>query len=154
MKSADAIRSNYAALTIQTNPAETQQAIASMQSTVSSLQADGRWSMTGPNCATVCRDILAIVRGYGGKEIRPTMLWIRAYQNFSNTALSGGSTFRTPLAPGQDYGRPRYPGGDTFTFAWSILEQHKPKTPPKKREPVPDVESHLCGSPGQPPCKR
>jgi hypothetical protein len=50
MFSADDIRHNYAALTIQTNPEDTQKAINAINAKNAELKKDGIRDVTGPNC--------------------------------------------------------------------------------------------------------
>jgi hypothetical protein len=56
IQSADDLRQRAAALTIQTNPEDTQKAINLINQFNNSQPPD--WNVTGPNCTTVCRDLL------------------------------------------------------------------------------------------------
>jgi RHS repeat-associated protein len=125
-KSADELRQNYAALTIQTTPEEAQDVINFIK------QHPGQdlmnWQLLGPNCTTVCRDALKAVgilpRNFG--SITPAGLWSALYARFGNpstmkyrtTSMRYGeqsSQLQIPTQQGIDYGNPNY-GMDTFRF--------------------------------------
>jgi RHS repeat-associated protein len=122
MKSADDVR-KYASLTIQTNPEDTQRAIALMNDPTMNMNLNV-YSWRGPNCTTVCRDILWQILGANavGTGVRPIDLWSALFKYYNHGA-------KVQSAPGKDYGKPRYPT-DPFTFVWYELEkQRKPQKP-------------------------
>ena len=134
MTSADDIRSHYAALTIQTNPEDTQRAIDAINSFKTSnggFVPD--YKLYSQNCTTVVRDILNIILNGDTLPTSPDAFWTSIYSKWSNAALTQGQSFQGPIPVrgniyGQDYGRSRYPI-NTFNFAWLVLhpdhEKHR-----------------------------
>ncbi len=114
----DQIRQDYTSLTIQTNPEDTQKAIDAIRS----FNADNHdWNVTGPNCTTVCRDVLKKILKLDSTSIRPKSLWSDIFKKWSNNALNNpGKTVPVQNQHGIDYGRPRV-GIDTFILNWMLL---------------------------------
>jgi hypothetical protein len=128
-------------LTIQTNPVDTQNAINAINSTNASLT---NYNVYGPNCTTVCRDVLHKILGLDTNSIRPTALWSDIFLKWSKQAMQPRqSTSRGTPAPkvqsthGVDYGNPRY-GMNTFDFVWMLLQQQN------QQQPKPQVTSKIC----------
>jgi RHS repeat-associated protein len=124
MTSADEIRQDYASLTIQTNPEDTQKAIEA----INTYNSDPHEYMTyQQNCTTVCRNILHKILKLDSTSIRPVSLWGEIYSKWSNAALNQQSRSKPPTVQskhGTDYGRPRYPI-NTFDFVWRLLHPEK-----------------------------
>jgi hypothetical protein len=130
-----AIKENYASLTIQTNPADTQKAIDAIN------QFNGKyhdWNVVAPNCTTVCRDVLALVLGFDNNATRPASLWDAVFRKWSHRALSKRPV-TVAAKHGVDYGRPR---GNPFGYLELLLgiKHDAPTTAPKKER----VSSQVC----------
>lgn len=126
MTSANEIRRDYASLTIETNPEETQKAITAINSTNASQPA---YNLLGANCTTVCRDVLQKILDLKTNSIRPTALWSNIYLRWSKEAQQprkatsrGSSAPQVKSTHGVDFGNPRY-GINTFDFVWNLVEQ-------------------------------
>jgi len=138
MSSVDELKRNYASLTIQTNPEDTQNAINAINSSNRSLK---KWDVAGPNCASVCRDVVNKILGLNSGALSPRGFWTDAYLKYSKAALArnanptpGKTVMEIPTGKGIDYGKPRY-GMNTFDFVWLLLQQHQPK---------PEATSKFC----------
>jgi RHS repeat-associated protein len=147
MVSADEIRRNYASLTIRTNPEDTQRAISAIRSENTTLKT---YNVLGPNCTTVCRDVLQKILGLKTNSIRPAALWSDAFLRWSKQAqkptqsTSRGSAAPQVLsAPGVDYGNNTIFGMDIFDFIWMLLQQQNQQPPPPP-EPEPNVTTKIC----------
>ncbi len=139
-QSADALRSEYAALTIQTSPELAQQIIAYIQSNPD----PDNWFALGPNCSTQCSKILqqfklemqSRLRNPG---LRPKLLWKDLTRQYNPNA---------PVNPknGTDYGKPRT---DMFNAMWRSL----PQAPPDDSSVTTSQKDQIpCGGNGQPNC--
>jgi len=134
-RSADDLRREYAAMTIQTSPEQAQEVINFINRFSTT---DNPYRLFETNCATVCRDALKAIgvlpRNYG--SITPMGLWISLYRRFSNPSIQKFSTttrygeqFQSLLVEnrqGVDYGSPRF-GMNTFDFMMLMLRQKAPK---------------------------
>jgi hypothetical protein len=124
---ADELRQQYAALTIQTTPEQAQAVIDYCKRLPATGETDW-WKLLGPNCTTVCRDALkagrVIPRDLG--SIAPEELWdalYRAYGDpskitYHSVSNRDGDHWQFPIYPhqqGTGYGRPRY-GINPFVF--------------------------------------
>jgi hypothetical protein len=128
---ADELRKNFAAITIQTTPEVAQQAIDAIRAGAGT----GNWALLGNNCTSACSKVLREIgilpqRGYATPFQRPNTLWntLRAkYQADlspsarSNLSRNSGSLFE--VKNGTDYGRPRY---WTNVFDWLYLQLNAP----------------------------
>ena len=140
--SVNEVRRDYASLTIQTNPEETQKAISAINSTNAAQPA---YNVYGSNCTTVCRDVFQKILGLNTNSIRPTALWSDLFLRWSKQAQQPRqTTSRGSAAPqvqsthGVDYGNPRY-GMNTFDFVWSLLQQQGQQQQQKEK-----VTSRIC----------
>ena len=133
MTSADDIRKNYSSLTIQTNPVETQEAITAIKSSNASLT---KYNVYGPNCTTVCRDILRKILHLDSVAVSPNELWFEAYSKWSKSTVPPAQTKH-----GEDYGNPRY-GTNTFDFVWTLLQQQSQQQP--SQQLTPQVTTKIC----------
>jgi hypothetical protein len=85
---ADELRQNYVALSIQTTPEQTQDVI----NYINNFNQNGKheWNLPGPNCTTVCRDALKAIgilpRDFG--SIAPATFWAYLYRRFGNPSSS------------------------------------------------------------------
>jgi RHS repeat-associated protein len=131
--SADELRQNYAALSIQTSPEQAQDVINFINTFSTSLSTDHLYRLYNTNCTTVCRDALKAIgilpRNY--ESITPFGLWTSLYGRFSNPLMQRFSTtnlrhgeqsqlLRTDSRQGVDYGNPRF-GMNTFDFIMLLL---------------------------------
>jgi len=131
-KTADELRQNFAALTIQTSPEVAQQAIDAIRSGAGS----GNWALLGNNCTSACakvlHDIGLLPNGlYSTPFPRPNTLWntlrykyqpnLSASQR-SNLFQNSGSLFK--VNNGTDYGSPRF-GMNTFDFIMLTLPKQE-----------------------------
>jgi len=84
INTADDLRQNFAALTIQTTPEVAQQAINAIRSGAGS----GNWAMLGNNCTTACAKVLTdiglSVGGKGWLPWTPSRFWANLYQKYAN----------------------------------------------------------------------
>jgi RHS repeat-associated protein len=122
-QSADDLRQNFAALTIQTTPEVAQQAIEAIRNGAGT----GNWSVLGNNCTTACVKVLKdIGLSPGSKGLlpwTPSKLWANLYLKYGKSkppafvrgALAATSLIQRPVSAGTDYGNPRY-GTNTFDF--------------------------------------
>ena len=133
-QSADELRRDYAALSVQTTPEQAQDIIAFFRQFSTT---DDPYRLFRTNCTTVCRDALKAIgilpRDFG--SITPLGLWTYLWQRQSRAALDFaqwnrkmGFNYTFDLAPtrkaGVDYGSPRF-GMDTFDFLMLMLRQPK-----------------------------
>jgi RHS repeat-associated protein len=124
LKTADDLRHNFTALTIQTSPEVAQQAINAIRNGAGT----GNWALLGNNCTSACAKVL---RDIGLSTGSPAIAWtpdvffrnlaVRYGRNrppawmsaiFGNLA---SQLFQGPATPGMDWGNPRY-GIDPFDF--------------------------------------
>ena len=126
MISVDEVKRDFASITIQTNPEETQKAITAINSTNAAQPA---YNVYGSNCTTVCRDVLKKILGVNTNSVRPAAFWSDIFSDWSKqaqrprqTTSRGSSGTQVQSTPGVDYGNPRY-GMNTFDFVWSLLQQ-------------------------------
>jgi RHS repeat-associated protein len=150
-QSADDLRRDYAALSIQTSPEQAQDVINFINGFGA---AENPYRLFQANCSTVCRDALKAVgvlpRNYG--SITPFGLWSALYRRLSNPAKQRFSTttgygeqfqsLRIDSQKGVDYGSPRF-GMNTFDFIMLILR------------PKEEVKSKICypGEDGKQVCQ-
>jgi len=126
--SADDLRENFTAVTIQTNPEVAQQAIDAIRSGAGT----GNWAAFGNNCTTSCARLLKQIGLSPGSNMglpwAPERFWenINAKYGKSANALSrffanttGAGSFGSPHN-GYDSGSPRY-GMDTFNWLIFML---------------------------------
>jgi RHS repeat-associated protein len=130
-RTADELRQNFAAITIQTTPEVAQQAIDAIRAGAGT----GNWALLGNNCTSACSKVLMEIgilrrRDYATPFQRTNTLWntLRAkYQpNLSSSARSDldrntGSLFK--VNNGTDYGSPRY---GMNVFDWLLLQMNAP----------------------------
>jgi RHS repeat-associated protein len=119
-QSADDLRQNYAALSIQTTPEQAQEVI----NFIKNLDPSNiNYKLFSQNCTTVCRDALKAIGLLPGntRNITPVGLWenvfsryARPLTGFQNWLYNNGYT---PHNRGTDYGNPRF-GVNTFDFLW------------------------------------
>jgi RHS repeat-associated protein len=130
-KSADEVRQNYAALSIQTSPEQAQDVINFINRLSTT---ENPYKLYETNCTTVCRDAL---KGIGilprdFASITPYGLWSSLFSRYGNSNLQRFSTttrygeqfqsLRIDTRQGTDYGNPRF-GMNTFDF---IMLMQKP----------------------------
>lgn len=130
IKTADDLRQNFAALTIQTSPEVAQQAINAIRNGAGS----GNWAVLGNNCSSSCAKVLQEAGLSPGSKGHlpwtPSKLWWSLYSKYANHQLppalsrvvSATSLIQRPVAPGLDYGSPSVPGWNIFDFlgkAWT-----------------------------------
>ena len=121
--SADQIRADLAALTIQTTPEIAQEAINYIRANPD----PALWTAVGPNCSSATWDVLSAVKLahqsfldgllHGRADRLPWTEWeslIRQYNPSQNGKPQNG----------RDYGKPRY---DMFELMWLTLPQSEPK---------------------------
>ena len=112
--SADDLRLRYASVTIQTNPADTQQVIDYIRN-----HPDGNFALGSNNCTTTCASILRKIKQYSGSARRPHDLF--------NTLAFPGLKF-LPGSPepraGRDYGHPQYDPFDLLFLAIKAQNCH------------------------------
>ncbi len=154
-KSADELRQNYAALSIQTSPGQAQDVINFINQFSTSLSTDHLYRLYSTNFTTVCRDALKAIGilpwNYG--SITPFGLWTDLYGRVSNPAMQRFSTtnmrygeqsqtLRIDSRQGADYGSPRF-GMNTFDFIMLMLR------------PREEVKSKICytGEDGKQVCQ-
>jgi RHS repeat-associated protein len=124
IQSADELREVAAALTIQTNPEEDQKAVDAIKRFNSGQPLD--WNVLGPNCTTVCRDL--VNKALGTKDhstIQPSSLWKILFPKYANDHWLGiyyAYGHAIPEFPGHDYGSPRY-GMDPFDFLYLSMNR-------------------------------
>lgn len=134
-QSADDLRSNFAALTIQTTP-EQAQAVLNFIKNVSANTPEDWYRVLSENCTTVCRDAakaVGILPPDAG-SITPYGLWSTLFQKYAKNPTY--STFSSlPYASptfsimniqdkkGVDYGNPRF-GMNTFDFIMLQLKSN------------------------------
>jgi RHS repeat-associated protein len=139
-KSADDLRSTYAALTIQTSPELAQQIIQY----INSNPDPNNWMAFGPNCSTQCSKILQkfklqMQHKYKNTGLRPKLLWNDLRQQYNPNA---------PAKPqnGTDYGQPRT---DMFNAMWLSLPQAKDTSTVTTSQ----HDNGPCGGDGQAKCQ-
>ena len=120
--SADDIRHNTAALTIQTTPELAQQVIDYIRS----HPDPATWTCLGKQCSSQVWKILQKFKldNQNTKENQgasPAVLWNNLMSRYNGTA---NSAFYIPPTNGRDYGRPRF---DMFQLFWQSLPQAQPK---------------------------
>jgi hypothetical protein len=123
-QTADDLRQNYAALSIQTRPEEAQDVINCIKNFSPS---SNDYKLLSKNCATVCRDILKAIGliPKANRQIIPSSLWSSIYNQYSKNTFANRFLKGAGLVPqytGRDYGNPRF-GMNTFDF---IMNQLKP----------------------------
>jgi len=122
--SADNLRDNYAALSIQTTPDQAQEVINWIKNFSPS---SNDYRLFSKNCATVCRDALKALGliPQNNRNITPKGFWKTLFKRYSANTNSNRfwkSVGIIPGSKGTDYGNPRF-GMDTFNF---IMLQLKP----------------------------
>jgi RHS repeat-associated protein len=132
--SADDLRRNYTALSIQTTPEQAQDVI----NFINRFQiTENPYALYQTNCTTVCRDAMKAIgilpRDFGA--ITPWGLWSYVWGNFSRARkewdpwlkrVAPEATFDMApgRTPGVDYGLPRF-GMNTFDFIMLMLKEPK-----------------------------
>jgi len=120
--SADDMRQDYTSLTIQTNPEDAQKAIQAINEF---NKSNPDYNLYGPNCTTVCRDVLHEILKLDSTSIRPKSLWGDIVGRWSNQVLTHpGSKPPVQSDYAKDYGRPQYPM-NTFDFVWLLLHPQR-----------------------------
>jgi RHS repeat-associated protein len=120
--SAQGLRDNFAALTIQTSPELTQQVIDYIRANPD----PSLWTFAGPNCSSEVAKILKQFKLDNQSRWRmrqgatPKILWHSLMSRYNASQNQWGSTPNR----GQDYGNPRY---DMFKLLWLSLPQSEPK---------------------------
>jgi len=121
-QSADDLRQNFAALSIQTTPEQAQEVINFIKNLDPS---NTDYKLFSQNCTTVCRDALKIIKllPTQNNNITPAGLWDTLYirygrQNWFQQMFNPGVG---PRRTGNDYGNPRF-GMNTFDFLWLQLK--------------------------------
>ncbi len=132
-KSADELRQNYAALSIQTTPEQAQEVIDFINRFSTT---ENPYRLFETNCSTVCRDALKAIgvlpRNFG--SITPFGLWTSLYERYSNPSLQRFNTttrygeqfqsLRIDANKGTDYGNSRF-GMNVFDFMMLMLRQQQ-----------------------------
>ena len=126
-KSADDLRHNYTALSIQTSPEHAQEVINFINQLSTT---DNPYKLYQTNCTTVCRDALKAIgilpRDFA--SITPAGLWYSLFskykaQQFSLSTRYGDQldNLQTVTQRGVDYGNPRF-GMNTFDYIMLLLQ--------------------------------
>jgi hypothetical protein len=130
-QSADDLRQNFAALTIQTSHEIAQEAIDAIKNGAGT----GNWALLGNNCTSACAKVLKdIGLKTGSKALAPwtpDKLWnnlnllygksaSRSSSFLANT-FGGSNLIQEPPKNGSDYGSPRY-GMNTFDWLMLMLK--------------------------------
>jgi RHS repeat-associated protein len=123
-QSADDLRQNFAALSIQTTPEEAQDVINYIKN-FSPSSTD--YKLFSQNCTTICRDAMKAIGliPKNNNQITPSGFWMTVYNRYSQNTLANRFLKGAGLVPtstGRDYGNPRF-GMNTFEF---IMLQFKP----------------------------
>ena len=134
-KTADELRSNYAALSIQTTPEQAQEVLNLIKSTSASTPED-LYRVLSKNCTTVCRDALKAVGALPSDSgnITPFGLWSTLFQKYAKNPTYSSFSSLPYASPsfsimniqnqkGVDYGSPRF-GMNTFDFIMLQLKSH------------------------------
>ena len=126
--SADQLREQYASITVQTSPEETQEAITFIQTHPDT----GSYITLGHNCTTTCARILRHIKLLKTHDIHPGGL-------FSHLARSY-STQGNPIFPtlGKDYGNPRS-GYSAFDLLFRSIQQQQQQQKPRE-----EVTHKIC----------
>lgn len=111
IKSADQLREQYASITIQTSPEETQEAINYIRT-----HPGGNYVTLGNNCTTTCARILRHMKLLQTRDIHPGGLFSHAARSYS--------TQGNPLFPrvGKDYRNPRR-GFNYFDLMFRVIQR-------------------------------
>ena len=122
IKTPDDLRSNYMALTIQTSPEVAQEAINFIAS-----HPSGDYNLYTNNCTSACAQVLkdlGIISGGNLGPWTPGDLWQKLYTSprYSPNGQSR-SAGHNQGTRGNDYGRPRFGGMDTFDFLYLLLNR-------------------------------
>ncbi len=124
--SADDLRQNFAALSIQTTPEQAQEVLNFIKNFDPS---NANYKLFSQNCSTICRDALKAV-GLLPSNTRswsPASLWDNVFGRYARTNGFNNWLFNngyTPHRRGTDYGNPRF-GMDTFEFLWLQLKPRR-----------------------------
>jgi RHS repeat-associated protein len=134
-ETADDLRHNFAALTIQTSPEVAQQAINAIRNGAGT----GNWALLGNNCTSACANVLKDIGlspgRTGGLPWTPDKLWANlkllygkdrppAFVRGALGSTIGGAASNSSSDPkGLDYGRPLY---GINTFDWLMLQLNAP----------------------------
>ncbi len=138
--SADDIRHQTAALTIQTNPELTQQVIDYIRS----HPDPATWTCLGKQCSSQVWKILQKFKldnqnTTENQGASPAALWVNLMSRYNGTA---NSAFYHPPTNGKDYGRPRF---DMFQLFWQSLPQAQPQGKGTGRiVDCKDLQGHPC----------
>jgi len=132
-QTADDLRRNFSALTIQTSPEVAQQAIDAIHNGAGT----GNYSLLGNNCTSACakvlRDIGLSPGSTGGNPWTPDKFWANITMLYAKRrppapvrailgATFGGSPLLAPQSrPGRDFGNANY-GINTFDFIMQQLQ--------------------------------
>jgi len=122
INSADQLRQDYASITIQTSPEETQKVIQYIRT-----HSDGDYKTYSNNCTTTCAKILRTLSLYKKDSITPKGF-------FTDLLHQYGATKSVPntIQHGMDYGKPRS-GFDAFGLLFlSIQNQESAAKKPKE----------------------
>jgi hypothetical protein len=116
-QSADDLRANFTALSIQTTPEQAQEVLTFIKN-FSPTSNDYR--LYSENCTTVCRDALKALGlvPQDNMNISPDAFWKTVFKLYAqNTAWNRflKSVGQAPIYPGRDLGNPRF-GMNTFDF--------------------------------------
>jgi RHS repeat-associated protein len=128
-KTADDLRRNFAALTIQTSPEVAQQAINAIRNGAGT----GNYTLFGNQCSSACAKVLQDVGlspGSNHVAWTPSKLWANLYLKYGkyqtprvlSAILDVTSFIQRPVPTGFEYGSPTLPSWDIFDFlnkAWN-----------------------------------
>jgi methionyl-tRNA synthetase len=139
--SADELRQNYSALTIQTAPEEAQAVIANIKNL---SNTENPYLLAKTNCTTVCRDALKVIRklAAGNKNITPKAFWKTAYGQYGSS-FDMRDNANHPLT-GVDYGH-RSANYDPFSVFQLLTEPDHSTVTTSQGDATP-----CGGSPGNP----
>jgi RHS repeat-associated protein len=139
MLSLDEVRRDYASLTIQTSPEDTQKAVQAIKDFNAGNHMYilfGNGISSANNCTTVCRDVLNKILKINNSRIKPKSLWEDLYKKWGQ-----GGKVPDPPQHNKDYGNPRY-RTDSFSIGWSLL---RPTPPTRPTPPKPHGKVRICG---------
>jgi RHS repeat-associated protein len=130
IKSADQLRQDYASITIQTSPEETQKVIQYIRT-----HSDGDYATYSNNCTTTCGKILRSLSLYKKNSITPKGFFTDLLQQY------GSSKNPATIQYGQDYGKPRS-GYDAFQLMFLGIQNQESAS----KKPKEVVKSKVCYS--------
>ena len=137
----------YASLTIRTTPEEAQKVI---EWTEKFQKATPGFNLLSSNCTTSCVTALQILGvDLDPDTISPDTLWDQLFPKYrAKSALPTLGHY--PAQPGQEYGRPRYPGmttfelGDLYFRLWTESQRNEPKACVETSDSATGSKSKTC----------